>query len=324
MTMQFGKLPEGALIEGAISEDAVLALRRLIWSDGMVDANEVDEILAINEQITRPSKAWITFFVEAVSEFLINTSLPRGYLSDMQADWLILRMERDGRIDSPAKLELLVHLLERVDAAPVRLKGYILDQVERAVVSGAGPTRDPADTDTAGCITDEECALIRRLIFAPSGFAPAHVSVEEAEMLFRIKDATLNGDNAPAWKSLFVQGVANYLSGWRVMAMPTAEQEAAHQQFLAGRKPVLTSYLDWMVRKKSDDIVAPVRPGGFGRRQTGHDFFAEPRTDYRAPDQADTLNNQTWLDAHVDADGQIDALETALIAFLKDETLTRG
>ena len=68
-----------------------------------------------------------------------------------------------------------------------------------------------------GRIDDAEVTLIRRLIFAPAGDGPAKVSAAEAEMLFRLKDATLGKDNSPEWKKLFVQGVANHLMAHRAM-----------------------------------------------------------------------------------------------------------
>jgi hypothetical protein len=314
MTVQFRHLPDGALSEGAISDDAIVALRRQIWPDGVVDIAEVEEILAINDQVRRPSKAWIDFFVEAVTEFLRATSEPHGYLSEAQADWLIVRMERDGRLDSPAKLELLVHLLEKMDGTPPRMNAYILVQIERAVVFGAGPTRDPDQGEPAGCISAQECALIRRVIFAPSRTGASHVGVEEAEMLFRIKDATLGADNAPEWKTLFVQGVANYLQGWQGLVMPSAEQEAAHQRFLNARNPGIGGFMGQIARTSPNGLLSAVRGGGFGRRTAPRDFVAEERADY-----AVTPAERSWLDAQIAADGQVDPLETALIAFLRED-----
>lgn len=312
--IQFRLLPDGAVVDGVISDDAVLALRRRIWPDGVVDLAEVEEVLSINDLIEAPSRAWIDFLVEAVTEFLLAGSQPHGYLSQMQADWLIVRLDRDGRLDSPAKLELLVHLLEKCDGTPDSLKSYILVQIERAVVFGHGPTRGADEADSAGRITASECALLRRVIFAPSGFGPARVSAEEAEMLFRIKDATLDGDNAPEWKTLFVQGVANYLQGWQGLAMPTAEQEAAHERFLASRDGGVGGFLKQMVRTSPNGFVSAVRNGGFGRRAPDRDVVAEARADY-----AVTPAEQRWLDTHVEADGQVDPLEQALIAFLHED-----
>jgi hypothetical protein len=310
MTMHFGHLPADGLADGAISDESIAALRRQVWSDGTIDADEAEAILALNEDVRRPSAAWITFFVEAISEYLLTGSDPRGHLSAAQADWLILRMDRDGRLDSPAKLELLVHLLEKMDATPELMKTYILVQIERAVVFGSGPTRDR--DEPAGTVTVEECALLRRVIFAPAGDGPARVSAEEAEMLFRIKDATLNADNAPEWETLFVQGVANYLQGWQGLTMPSTAQEAAHQRFLASRDPAIGGFLGRMVRTNANGLVSAVRGQGFGRRPA-RDIVAEERADF-----AITPEERQWLDRHLHADGALDPLERALLAFLRD------
>jgi len=304
MTMQFGPLAADGLIDGAISEDAVLALRRQIWPAGIVDAAQAEDILAINEDVLTPSSAWTTFFVEAISEFLISTGNPRGSLSQTQADWLILQMDRGGQVPSPAKIALLVHLLEKMDHAPATLKSYILTQIERAVVSGDG-------------ISAEECALLRRVIFTHGNSGPAHVNADEAGMLFRIKDATLGADNAPEWTTLFVQGIANYLQSWQGLTTPVALKERAQDPAPTRR----ATDMNREVRTSANGLVSAVRgrgfggAGGFGRRRTDgpvRDVVAEDRAEYRV-----SRDNQQWLDDRLPADGDLDAMEQALMVFMR-------
>src|SRR5690606_30862055 len=77
------------------------------------------------------------------------------------------------------------------------------------------------------------CKVLRRAIFAAGGDRPAAVSRDEAEMLFRLKDATLGADNTPAWKQLFVQGVGNYLQGYvSLSAQLTRERAAELEAFM--------------------------------------------------------------------------------------------
>lgn len=296
MTMQFGDLSNGA-----ISDEQVIALRRQVWPDGVVDVNEVEAVFALNEQVTQPSKAWTEFFVEAVIEFLNHGSETRGYLSDMQANWLLERLDRGAGLDTPAKLELLVHLLEKMDGVPARIKDYAMAHVERGVIND-------------GVIAAEECKLLRRMIFAPSSYGPARVSAEEAEMLFRIKDATLGAANAPEWQTLFVQGVGNYIQGWQGLEMPTAEQEQRHEAFLAARNPGVGGLLSQMARVNPNGFVSAARQGLFVRRAPERNYDAE-----EAADHAVTPLEQQWLDAHIQADGTIDPLEAALIAFLQEK-----
>ena len=182
-------------------------------------------IFALNDRLSTPSREWIEFFVEAIGAMLIEQSNPRGYVSPEAADWLIARIEADGQPASAAELELLVHLAERASAEPTRLKAFALAQLEAAVLTGSGPTRDGERLDP-GCINAAEAKLLRRLIFASGGDGPACVSKGEAELLFRLKDATLNAANAPEWQQLFVQGVGNYLQGMAGAEAPSAAREA--------------------------------------------------------------------------------------------------
>ena len=45
-------------------------------------------------------------------------------------------------LDSLTELELLVKVLEKAIDVPEQLNAYALDQIEQAVLTGEGPTRD--------------------------------------------------------------------------------------------------------------------------------------------------------------------------------------
>ncbi|MFX6517813.1 hypothetical protein ABTG30_18950, partial [Acinetobacter baumannii] len=89
---------------------------------GLIDAGEADAILTINDRITVPTREWTDFVVEAIGEFVVNGEEPKGYVPDERADWLIARLDRDGRLDTMTELELLVRVLERALGAPARLR----------------------------------------------------------------------------------------------------------------------------------------------------------------------------------------------------------
>lgn len=118
---------------------------------------------------------------------------------------LMAEIDRDGRVSSPEALEALVRLIEQ-GPVPPRLRTCVLVQIERAVIFGSGPTRYDAGAGpiAAGSVNADECALLRRL-------ARIECDVEFAETLFRIKDATLDGDNAPDWAPLFVDTICRIL-----------------------------------------------------------------------------------------------------------------
>lgn len=311
MTINFPELARQAAADGAITADEVLALRRVAWPDGRIDQTEAEAILAINDVVSAKGPEWVDFLVEAVGEYVLNGTEPRGYVADETADWLIARLDHDGHLDSAAELELLVRVLEKALGTPDRLKDYALAQIERAVLTGEGPTRDGGALD-AGSITEAECKLLRRVIFASGGDRPAAVSQREAEMLFRLKDATLGANNAPEWQRLFVQGVGNYLQGWNSARSVTRERAAELETFMNDTSGNFGRFMSRMSRVSARDLASAAQdliPGGGPARNYAGEAGAEA---------AITPPEQSWLDGRIEADGRSDPLEEALLAFLAD------
>src|SRR5690349_14402469 len=112
MTMQFADIARQAAADGAVSPEEVLALRRAGWADGALQPDEAEAVIALNEALAEASPEWCDFFVEAIGEFVVNGTEPKGYVSDDRAEWLIARLDRDGKLDSMAELELIVRVLE--------------------------------------------------------------------------------------------------------------------------------------------------------------------------------------------------------------------
>lgn len=307
MSMHFRDLAEQAATDGAITANEILALRRDGWSDGKMDAEEAEAIFVLNDHVAPATPEWVDFFVEALGEFVVNQAAPKGYVDAAQADWLIARIDRDGQLESMAELQLLVRVLEKATSVPDSLKTYALAQIEQAVLTGEGPTRDGGSL-AKGSITATEANLLRRVIFAQAGDRPAGVSQGEAEMLFRLKDATLGAQNAPEWKRLFVQGVGNYLEGYTGYEPLSAERAAELDAFMAKPAQGLGGFFGRMARA---DIK-----GGFNAV-----FRAKPETDRDAAVVAATEitpGENTWLRNHMDADGMIDEYEQALLDFLAE------
>lgn len=311
MTINFPELARQAAADGAISADEVLALRRAAWPDGRIDQTEAEAILAINEVVSERSPDWTDFLVEAIGEYVLNGTEPRGYVADATADWLIARLDHDGRLESAAELELLVRVLEKALGTPDRLKDYALVQVERAVLTGEGPTRDGGAL-SAGSITEAECKLLRRMIFASGGDRPAAVSQREAEMLFRLKDATLGQPHAPEWQRLFVQGVGNYLQGWTGGHAISRDRAARLETFMNDTSSGLGRFFERMTRLGARDLGAAAQDMLSGGKPT-RDYTGEARAEaaLSSPEKA-------WIDGRIKADRRIDPLEEALLAFLAE------
>jgi hypothetical protein len=309
MTMHFAEIARQAAADRAITAEEIVALRGSAWADGAMSADEAEAVFALNDALAEPTAEWSDFFVEAIGEFVVNGTAPKGYVSDDNAAWLIARIDRDGVLQGMTELELLVRVLERGLNAPDRLKAYVLDQLERAVLTGSGPTRHGGDL-SPGHVNAAEAALLRRVLFAPAGDAPAAVSCVEAELLFRLKDATLAAANALEWKQMFVQGVASYLQGVAARTAQFSRERAAElEAFVADDSSSVAGFIGRMARS-APQVFGMV----FGGRPPERDRLAE----LRAAEEI-TAGEREWLDAHVGADGEVDAYEQALIAFLSGE-----
>ncbi len=313
MTTQFIAVAQAAVADGRITAEELLSLRREGWGDGIITRAEAEALFAVNNALNDRTPEWCDFFVEAIGEFVLNGTPPRLQCSLEEAEWLIGQIDHDGVVESMVELETMVRILERAENTPDRLKNYVLDVVEREVLTGTGPTRCGGAL-AATHISAAECRIIRRVIFASGGHGPAAVTRWDAELLFRLKDATLAEENAAEWDDLFIDGVANFLKGF---VLPNAqishERKRELEAFVADSSVNVGRFMGRVARE------APQVMNHFGRvfgkkQAAGTDFEAlaaagEVVTDYESE----------WLEKMVAADGEVDDLESRLIARLAAE-----
>jgi hypothetical protein len=310
MTVHFSDIARQAAADGVIDPAEILALRREGWGDGQMIHEEAEAIFALDAALKQRPAEWCDFVVEAIGEYVLNSWEPKGYVTDEQGEWLIAKVSADGKLNSVTELELLVRVLERAKNAPDSLKDFVLAEVERAVMTGSGPTRKGGELQP-GVVTQADCATIRRTIFSAGGDRPAAVSRDEAEMLFRVKDRTLGEANAPEWQQVFVQGVGNYLQGYVALTAQLSRQRAAElEEFMNDASSNVGRFMGRMARSV---------PNGFGV-VFGKKVVAPSHDQQVTQAEAVTPDEKDWLDAEIGADGKVDELEQALLAFLAEET----
>src|ERR1043165_974759 len=79
-----------------VTPEDVLAVRRAVWPDGKVSDAEAGLVFELNRAISAPSNEWRDFFVEALTDYVVNQKAPRGYVDEANAAWLIAEVDRDG------------------------------------------------------------------------------------------------------------------------------------------------------------------------------------------------------------------------------------
>jgi hypothetical protein len=300
-----------ALKAGApVTADDVLALRRWVWPDGVISDAEAEAVFALNRLVHDAAPEWDDFFIEAISEHVLNAAEPHLYVDDATAAWLIAQVESDGAPVKPVELELIVKILEKALNAPASLKAWALREIETAVLTGEGATRRDGPL-RPGVVDDAEVKLLRRLVFAAGGDGAAVVGDDEAEMLWRIKDATLHADNAPGWKQLFVQALGNHLMAWSNYRPLDRDKAAELESFMDDRRVNVAGFLGRMGQPDFSD---------FKRSLFGHETTAAEHEASVESAEAVTPAEQGWLSAHVDADGARDPYEQALLDFIAAES----
>jgi len=313
MSMEFGDLTVQIAGDGRITAEEIIELRRMGWADGRMSPDEAESLFVTNETTDQPTREWCDFFVEALTSFVVDTVEPRGYVDAEMADELIARIDRDGRIGTMAELELLVRVIEVARSVPQTLRAYALRQIEEAVIMGDGPTRH-GSLEPCG-INQTEVALLRRMIFGTGSEAPAGVSKAEAEMLFRIKDATLYEVNCPDWQDLFVKGVAQFLLGFAGDEAPSPERMRELEAFMTHEGAGIGSFLGRIARAEVETGFASLLELGSEGR--------EPLDDWDDDAEASAQfmqSEQGWLQDMLEIDEDLDDLEKALIAFIDAET----
>lgn len=309
MSFSFSDFSSALKAGAAISAEDVLAIRRAVWPDGAVARAEAETIFELHRLAREPGLEWSDFFIEAITDAVVNSAEPRGYVDDETAAWLIGQLDREGRAVGAIELELVVRILESALNAPASLKAWALAQVERCVLTGEGATRRDGDI-RPGVVDPAEVELLRRLVFAGGGDGALVVSGDEAEMLWRIKDATLGAANAPGWQRLFVQAVGNHLMAWSSYRPLDRTEAARLETFMNDRR---SSVLGFLGRMRRPDFDGAMRVFEGEQSAEDHDSAVDSAA-------AVTPTENAWLQFNLDQDGKRDECEEALLRFLEEES----
>lgn len=208
---------------GTMRDGDVLKLRRAFNDDASISAAEADTLFDLNDSCTVKDPAWADFFIEAITDYLVNQVQPEGYIVTDNAAWLIERITADGRVQSRTELELLVHVLDKARWSPPSLASFALEQVKEAVLSGDGPLR-AGQSLTPGVVSTAEVDLMRRILFAFGGDGSIAVTRAEADALIDINHAIAADGGTPEFTDLFVKAVANAVLHGIGLAVPSREE----------------------------------------------------------------------------------------------------
>jgi hypothetical protein len=311
-------LPIDEIVQrGSIKDVDVLRFRSAYYCDGIISADEAESLFRLNEACTTQDDAWSDFFVEAMTDYLVNQALPEGYLTADDGQGLIERISKDGKIGRKTELDLVINVLDKSRWSPVSLSAFALEQVRRAVVDGDGPMR-AGEVAEKGKISEPEVELVRRILYAFGGDGNVAVTRREAEVLFEINDAIADPEANAAWTDLFVKAVTNVLMAASGQAVPSREEALRRDAWLKERGELSPQAL--LLRLVTSSLEAV--------RSAYQDQSPEERALARLEHQRiEIITNEVitraeveWLCERLGRDGHLTPNEAALIAYLQKES----
>ena len=298
----------------------VLALRGSVYADGVCSEAEAAAAFRLDQSCADKDTTWLQFYLDSLTDFFVRQATPQGYVSEDHARFLIDRVTHDGRVDQLTEFALLVNIVNRATLCPEALVEFALAAVRQSILApetaAYGSNRPPA------LITAADAAIVRKIIMAAAGDGSIWVTRREAELVFELNDAVRGQDNAPEWRTLFVQAIANHLMFPRAAPRPPSAAEALRQEaWLAERPPAGQFVVNVAKAFGRGDVPfaeawQAVDPGG--RRQAAAEQEAmERQTAEALSREAIDPAEAAWLVRRLAGDHTLDDNERALLTFIK-------
>ncbi len=313
MTDSMPDVMQRALAARTISDEDVLAMRREVYPDGVIQPHEVEWLFDLDYQCSETSTAWMKFFEEAITDYVVHQTDPDGYVSDENADWLIAHISHKGQVASSVELEMLVNVLDKAESSPERLIRFALEQVKQGVLTGSGPTRVGVDL-LPFRIGAGEVDLLRRMLYAFGGDGRSAITRAEADLLFDINDAVAGADNHPSWSDLFVKAIANYLMAASGYQPPSRQEALKEEEWLDDDRE---STVDFFSRALSGGLRGIL--AAYSKDTAWDDRLKQEQSDIKSSERI-TDDEAKWLIDRLMRSGGMQENERQLLKFIGQES----
>jgi hypothetical protein len=315
-----GAICERVRASGRIEDGDITAVRRIVYADGAVSAEELGRLFEIEHARKAHHREWSSFFREAVVDVALNQTPPLGYVSEANAEALIAAIgeRRDARTDT--ELEALADIVQKAREVPPRFSAFVLKQIKNAVIYSDGVDAQGQPL-SPGAVTASEIGLMQRVLWGAEAGGMLAISREEAEALFDIADATTGADNDPAWSDMFARAVGNYLLG--ATARQAISREAALQAWHTDYESDIVATLTRILRGTAD--VFETGLGALGEpslaSRTEFNIATDELERARAREKAENLHGEKaeWLVDRIRRNGLVTGPERELLEFVKRE-----
>lgn len=124
--MKLQELKADLLADGIIDAEEVVKLKEILYADGVIDKEEAEFLFEINDAVTGKENdpSWETFFIQAISDFLLKDEVSPGEIDADEAAWLVEKIGADGQVDGTEKA-LLENLKKEAKSFPASLAALL-------------------------------------------------------------------------------------------------------------------------------------------------------------------------------------------------------
>jgi hypothetical protein len=274
------QLADDIAADRRLSADQALALRKEIFTDGVVTRQEADVLVSLNGQVSEADDAWTQAFAEGVVDHVLGCGKHAGHVDDAAAAWLMANLAGADRLS----IETLLKVVEHAESAPDTLMEFVRAQVAAFI---AGHTMGARDVE-----------YVRRALYASGGAGGVAVEAAELDWLFALDAESDGRDHDPAWRDLFVKAGLCHLLGRRAPALLEPEAMLALREREQTRAPMTLR-----------SLVGSIMSGGLkGYRER-----------IRLPDEVTAMENHyAQVVADMEEDAMLTAAEAAAIIGIAD------
>lgn len=199
MSEKLEQLKTSILADGVIDADEVRTINQAIYEDGKIDREEADFMFELNDAVSGKENhySWKDLFVKAITDHVLKDDTSYGSVDDEEADYLIGKIQDNGKIDE-IEQALLLKILEKATGTCEKFQDFVLLSFKNLIVED-------------GIIDAAEVKTIKAIIYGAGGAGGAKVDKKEAEWLFELNDAVSGKANHESWKALMVEAISKYV-----------------------------------------------------------------------------------------------------------------
>ena len=295
-----------------ITDEDVVAMRRQVYADSKVGLQEAENLFAL-AALSLENRQWTIFFVEAMTEILVNQEKPRGYVSKDNARWMMSLFDKIDRVPTALEMESVVNIVNKAKSCPAFFSAFALQLVKKGVLEGEGALRSGTSLKP-GIIGAAEVDFLRMVLYGMGGNGSSAISRDEAEVLFDINELVGEAENHPSWPDLFVKAVANYLMAASGYQAPS-RQEALRSE--AWRDDDRISIGDFF----SNALSSGLR--GILQSYDENDAHGERNVRVNkniAENEVIDAGEAQWLIERINRDGIIHENERKLLQFIRENS----